>query len=274
MDTKSNSKTYSCFEHLRSSHISHINHTRTYDKPTQYSPRSDISSLNSYNTQLSYNCNSSANKGIQFSSNKILSSKIPNKIDSSDCESSRSKAFNTSQDCRPIVRLSNKKICKPNLTSIKNQVASPINKFDEKSQRLQSPRLIASLPITLSKTYNPDPSHAYNSNKRIQKLNPYIRRVSFGSRRQTFEFDIYIKEEQCLRNSDKFSKLLRSTSIDDDCDTDDQQIERGIKMCVNDLQEGIRITIEKIFKKRRCKSVGFEKKEQKRYLSKNLKMII
>lgn len=68
---------------------------------------------------------------------------------------------------------------------------------------------------------------------------PLVKRISFGSRRRTCEFNIIHKEEFCLRNSELFGNMLRSTGADDDCDTDDPELERALAKCKMDLCDGL-----------------------------------
>lgn len=85
-------------------------------------------------------------------------------------------------------------------------------------------------------------------------VKPSIKRISFGSRRRTFDFNMIRNEEKYLRNSDIFGDKLVSNGGDDDCDTDEAEFEKARFKCRMDLAEGVNRTWRKINTEIRNKS--------------------
>ena len=73
--------------------------------------------------------------------------------------------------------------------------------------------------------------------KTKEKKSEY-KRISFNSRRSTIDFNCFEKEDKLVRFSVNVrNKIHKSPVCDDDCDTDDEQIRRGTKKCIDDFKK-------------------------------------
>lgn len=168
---------------------------------------------------------------------------------------------------RKIITIAQPRASTSGTRATPDQNPSPIRKFEERAERLHKLHVLDDL----TKTQTLDPHNFASSSSRLSDMNPLriycpVRktinarppkaRISFGSRRRTYEFDVYPREEQFLRGSDKYGKLLKQTAGDDDCDTDDQELNRAVSRCLKDLVEGFNLTVKKLRDGKRSTSEG------------------
>lgn len=161
---------------------------------------------------------------------------------------------------------------------------NPVKKFEDKIERLHRQHKISVLKSSIKRI------DAENDDKRDWRAEvhpvvfrkpakknlfnldkPNIGRISFGSRRKTCEFKIIDKEEYCLRNSHIFSNKLISNGGDDDCDTDDPELDKARIKCRMDLYDGYNRTIRRMEKEKRNKTMEPNVKKYKRRTTSYLK---
>jgi hypothetical protein len=130
-----------------------------------------------------------------------------------------------------------------------NQVENEINKIKESSiQRSvsivrkkrgrvpfdpQTRLFIEKKSTKLEDTYDIKRTDIFKSKKIKPNLPPEVRKISFNSRRKTCEFLCYEKEERKIRFSHLTKNSIHPTEGDDDCDTDEEQIQLAVRVCFN-----------------------------------------
>lgn len=151
---------------------------------------------------------------------------------------------------------------------------SPIKKFEDRIERLHRQHKISQLKGSLKQIHIEEVGkgpalssiHSVVFAKPVKKAlikldEPIIKRISFGSRRRTCEFKIIHNEGYCLRNSDVFGDKLKSNGGDDDCDTDDHELERAKVKCRMDLFDGYNKIMKKLNSEKRNKTVEVNAKK-------------
>ena len=146
---------------------------------------------------------------------------------------------------------------------LKRDKLTPVKKFDERAGRLANKEddynkkdFNRNKECNKLKLPKVEVKKIYSPIKKVANQILSAKKITFGSKRQVCVFKIYTNESACLRNSEIYTDLLKSPNADDDCDTDEEEIERAVDRCKSDIVEGLQLTLEEIKTNKRNNSIG------------------